>query len=179
MGSLHFDQQALRARLERLRPKARADFALRCAERLLPLYQRFHVETGQGDPDVLNEALYAARAHLGSGTGCPPEIGSLADRCEALVPVEDESWTDLSGLAQNAAAAMAYALRSVASGSAEDAVWAAVQGVESADLIASTQLDVDFNEPGIEERIVAQEVVQRELAEQEASLEALEDRECP
>jgi len=177
MGSLHVDQQALRARLDRLRPPARAEFALQCAERLLPLYRRFHVDTGQGDQEVLTEALHAARAYLASTTGCPPEISSLADRCEALVPVEDESWTDLSGLAQNAAAAMAYALRSVASGSAEDAVWAAVQGLESADLLASTQLDADFNEPGVEQRIVAQEVVQRELAEQETSLKILE--ECP
>lgn len=101
-------------------------------------------------------------------------LEALADRCEALAPTEDDSWTDLSGLAQNAASAAAYALRSVVSDSADEAVWAAVQCYEAADLIATARLDVDFNQPGIEDRIVAEEVVQRELVTQAGWLRRLE-----
>jgi hypothetical protein len=98
----------------------------------------------------------------------------MADRCEALVPREDDSWTDLSGLAQNAAAAAAYALRTAVSGSVDDAMWTALQAYEAADLIASTDLDVDFNEPGAEERVLGQDVVQRELMAQDELMRRLE-----
>lgn len=176
MGVRTFDQQALRARLDRLEPTRRAEFALGCAERLLPWYIRFHDETGKGDSSVPTVALQAARARLMSGEGDVAHLRSLADRCESLVPVEEDAWTELSGVAQNAVAAVVYAIRCLVSGDAQDAVWAAVQGYEAADLLASTELDVDFNEPGVEQRIAAQAVVQAELTAQDESLCRLEER---
>jgi uncharacterized protein YjaG (DUF416 family) len=174
MEQLRFDQAALTARLARLGPRDRAEFAFDCAERLLPKYQWFHQQTGEGEPEVLGEALRVARAQLEGANGTTADLKPLADRCQALVPVEDDSWTDLSGLAQNAAAAAAYAIRSLISDSVDDAVWAGVQGYEAADLVASTELDVDFNEPGVEERIVVEDVVQRELHAQDELLSKLQ-----
>lgn len=175
MQPLTFEPNALTARIERLDPKDRAKFAVGCAERMLPYYQRFHDQTGQGDPDVLTDALNAARAKLMNDPVNFSDFMLMAKRCEALVPIEDDSWTDLSAIAQNAAAAAAYALRCLVSGSPQDAVWAAVQGYEAADLLSSTALNVDFNEPGVEKLIVTEDVVQQELAAQDALLRQLEE----
>lgn len=173
---LRFDQNTLRARIARLSPKARAEFALACAERLLPQYRRYREQTGQGAPDLLADALAAARDRL-TKEDAGVDLEPLAERCETLVPVEDDpAWTSLSGLAQNAASAAVYAIRGVASGSIDDAMWAGVQGYEAADLIATNQLDVDFNEPGIEDRIMAEDVVQKELVAQDELLSRLERR---
>jgi uncharacterized protein YjaG (DUF416 family) len=174
MTPISFHQQALRDRLDRLDPRRRAEFALGCAERLFPYYERFHDQTGQGDPSVGAGALSLARAQLESGEASAAEFGSLADRCQALVPMEDDSWTDLSGLAQNAPAGAFCALRSRVSGAAEEARWGAVQGFEASDLVATTTLDVDFNQPGVEDLIAAEDVVQRELIAQEESMRSLE-----
>jgi uncharacterized protein len=178
MQPLRFDQNGLRVRLERLDQRQRGEFALGCAERLLPQYQRFHEQTAQGDPDTLTGALNAARNQLADATVRSIDLELLAKRCEELVPTEDESWTNLSGLAQNAAAAAAYALRSLASDSLDNAVWAAVQGYEAADLIVQDDLSVDFNEPGIEDRVVAESVVQQELSAQNECLQHLEKNRC-
>jgi hypothetical protein len=54
-----------------------------------------------------------------------------------LVPHDDDdSWSELSPLAQNAAAAVTYALRAWLSADAQDGVWAARQVYELADFIA-------------------------------------------
>jgi uncharacterized protein YjaG (DUF416 family) len=169
-----FDRDVLTARLEGLDPRQRSRFAIACAERLLPSYRRFQELTGRGSPDVIAEALGAARAHLASGGEADSELVQFVESCQALVPTEDDPWTAESGIAQNAAAAAVYAVRSVISGSVDDAVWAAVQGYEAADLIASGELDADFNTPGIEERIAERDVVQRELTVQDELLSQLE-----
>jgi hypothetical protein len=174
MARLSFDQQVLRARLDRLDSRSRAEFALDCAERLMAHYQRVHDQTGKGNPAVLKDALTTGRAHLSIGEKSAAELRLLANQCEALVPVEDDSWTNLSGLAQNAAAGAAYALRCIASESTDDATWAAVQAYEAADLVASSRLDVDFNEPGAEDLIVAEDAVQLELITQDELLRSLE-----
>ena len=173
--SLRFEQSRLRARLAHLDSQARAEFALDCAERLLPYYRRFHTVTGRGEPQVLASALRTVRAQLTGEHEPEDDLKALAERCANLVPRDDEpAWTILTGLAENAAAAVVYAIRAVASTSVDDALWTALQGYEAADLIATTALDADFNEPGIEERIADEDVVQRELAAQDESLMRLE-----
>jgi uncharacterized protein YjaG (DUF416 family) len=174
MNSWTFDQRKLSDRLDMLDPKARTGFALKCARRLFPWYQQFHDETGQGKPRTIDRALDAAEGHLRGGKGPAGELKSLADECESLVPRDDEFWTDLSGFAQNAAAAAAYALRSFFSESTKNAVWAAVQAYEAADLAAANELGIDLNEDGAEQKILAHPTVQGELAAQEEDLRNLE-----
>ena len=50
----------------------------------------------------------------------------------------------------------------------------AIQPEGKAIVIVSSELDVDFNEPGIEDRIASTNVVQRELAAQDDLLTKLE-----
>jgi uncharacterized protein YjaG (DUF416 family) len=173
---LTFDQPALLARLERLKPPYRVCFAVSCAERLLPAYIQYHDVTGQGNPDVLWAALERLRADLSGDELSSHELRGLIAQCEALVPGEEDPWNDWSGLAQNAAAAVAYALRSRLTGLAQEAAWAAVQAYEAADLVATSGLNADFNIPGIEDVIEATDVIQQELALQARDLQDLESK---
>lgn len=173
MNVVSFDQAALLRRLESLGIRSRVSFALACAERLFPFYVQFNEATGQGDPNALRMALDRLNGDLAGATLTVSALSRLISQCESLVPVEDDSWTDWSACAQNAAAATAYVLRCRLSGDAQDAVWAAVQAYEAADFVVTTALNIDFNVPGAEDIVEVDHLVQRELATQDRDLEVL------
>jgi uncharacterized protein YjaG (DUF416 family) len=98
-------------RLADLPSQLRTAFAAACAERLLPLYVRFHELRGWGDPDVV--ALAVERAwNLGDGMQLPrAEIESLADRCLAAAPdMDDFAGDEYASAGLNAAVAAHDAL---------------------------------------------------------------------
>ncbi|MEY2471934.1 MAG: hypothetical protein QOK28_1263 [Actinomycetota bacterium] len=169
---LRFHKDALLAQLNEMRPQQRARFAVECARRLTPCYERYHNESGKGDVNALHQFMTIATDALADRSN-PQSIETAAAQCQQMVPDEDEDWTSSTGGAQNAVIALTYALRCLASGDAQDAVWAAVQGYEAADRRASTELDIDFNVSGSEDRVLAHPAVQSELQAQRDSLERL------
>lgn len=173
---LRFDSNALVKRLDSLPPLARAEFGYRSAERLYPLYLRLATATGRGGADELRSALDELRKDLDSGGRRLSDLrtGELVTLCERLVPPEDTSWTEMLPPAQNAAAAAAFALRCRRTGKSQEAAWAAQQGYEAADYVATHRADVDLNAPGAEGRMLADPVVQDELRAQLADLRAIE-----
>jgi uncharacterized protein YjaG (DUF416 family) len=163
---LRYDESALLDRLAGASPRARALFAAAVAERLFGLYEYFAETSGQGDVAALREALDAAWDPEASG------LERLQEQAEALVPEEDDDWVTASGYAQNAAAAVAYALRTRLTDDPQEAAWAARQAYDTTDYAAQRQLeDAGFDEAG-EEALLNQPVVQEALAGLEADLEA-------
>jgi hypothetical protein len=79
-------------------------------------------------------------------------------------------------LAENAAAALAYAARARLTGSAQDAMWAAVQCYEAADTLAQDQLKLGRVFGDVEELIRTSEIVRKEIADQDEVLRQLESR---
>jgi len=159
-----FDENGIVRQLEQVAKPVRGAFAAAAAERLMPMYLRFHERTTQGDPARLENALEAAWRGV-SGQSRDDELGSWQAVAEALVPDEDDSWTDDSAFAQHAAAAVAYALRSLRSTDPREAGWAARQVYEAADYAELARKGaVDINEPGAERRILTSDLVQFALA---------------
>ena len=121
---LRYDERRLLADLSGLSVERQAAFGASCAERLFPAYLKFHEESAAGNPAALRTALDRLWADLVGEQMTGDELKALADQCEALVPEEDESWTEQAGLAQHAAAAAAYALRCRTAGDAQEAACA-------------------------------------------------------
>ena len=89
------------------------------------------------------------------------------------MPEEDDDWVLESGYAQSAAAAVAYALRTRITDNPQEAAWAARQIYDAADYAAQRKLeDLDLNEPGAEDALADQPVVQEALAGVEADRDA-------
>ena len=110
----------------------RTGFACSCAERLVPLYELFATAAGQGDRSTLRRALDLAW----TATAAREIANDQREAVEALVPHEDDDdWSQWSAFAQNAAAAVAYALRTLLSGDSQNGVWAARQLYEAADFV--------------------------------------------
>jgi uncharacterized protein YjaG (DUF416 family) len=168
---LRYDESALLDRLAGASPRARALFAARVAERLFGLYEYFAERAAQGDPNTLRAALDAAWKAL--DTDVPTaELARQQELAEDLVPEEDDDWVTESGYAQNAAAAVAYALRTRLTDNPQEAAWAARQAYDTTDYAAQRQLeDVEFDDAG-EDALVSQPVVQEALAGLNTDLEA-------
>jgi hypothetical protein len=171
---LQYDEAELVRRLTQVPRPARVMFAAACAERLLPLYRRFHDLTSQGDPDALAATLDAVwRVAL---AGMDQEgLARRQEMAESLVPDEDDSWTPESAYGQHGAAAVAYAVRTWLADNPAEAGWAARQVYEAADYAALQRYpDIDLNAPGAERELLAQPVVQEALAGLAADLAVID-----
>ena len=141
-ATLRYDEPALLERLTAGPARARALFAASCAERVFGLYARA--------PERLRAALDAAWEG--------ENVARWLQGAEALVPDDDP-------YGENAAAAVAYALRTRATDEPKEAAWAARQVYEAADFAAQQQLEsLDLNAPGAEDQLADLPVVQEALA---------------
>jgi uncharacterized protein YjaG (DUF416 family) len=169
--SFRYHEPSLVQALSRLSPSISALFAATCAERVLPVYRWFHRRTGRGDPAALEEALGALWSDL---EGQPSKALLTAQKtAEGLVPEEDDTWVDECAFAQHAAAAVAYAIRCHLTKNAEEAGWAARQVYEALDLWVTTRANVDLNAPGAEDQVLADPLIQAELARQSRDIAEL------
>ena len=126
---------------------------------------------GQGDRDALREALDAAWRAVDADVPTA-ELERLQEAAEELVPEEDDDWVTASGYASNAAAAVAYALRTRLTDNPQEAAWAARQAYDTTDYAAQQQLeDAGFDDAG-EEALLSQPVVQEALEGLNTDLEA-------
>ena len=135
--------------------RARALFAAACAERLFGLY-------ALGERERLRAALDLAWAESDDAAA----LEGARQTAEALVPAEDADWVEASAFAQNAAAAVAYALRTRLTDHPQEAAWAARQVYDAADYAAQQRVE-GFDE----EALAAQPIVQAALAGIAADLE--------
>ena len=170
--TLRYDEPALLDRLAGASSRARALFAALYAERLCGFYELFARSTGQGDVARLRAALDAAWQAI-DGDVDAAELERWQDVAEGLVPEEDENWVVESGFASDSAAAVAYALRARLTDDPQEAAYTASSLYDASDFVAQRQLEeLDLNEPGAEDALADQPVVQEALAGIEADLEA-------
>jgi uncharacterized protein YjaG (DUF416 family) len=171
MNDLRFDEPALLQRLERLPRQSRTIFAAAVAERLLPAYVNYWKKASKGNPTRLTAILEQLWKDLdGSKTSEEAQQESI-DLCISLIPSEDsDPWFQEQVYADDAAAALAYALRSRESGNAQEAAWAARRAYEALDQFVIVKEDVDTHKPGAEQIILAHPIIQAELARQNRDL---------
>ena len=171
---LHFDEHALVQKLDHLPVAFRTAFAAASAQRLLPAYVRYSSLTGHGDQQELAEILARLWSDL-DGLKTPAEIQQRdIDICMSLIPQEEsDSWVPEQPYAEDAAAALAYALRTRKNGAAQEAAWAARRAYEAMDHFVTHNHEIDANATDSENKILAHPLIQTELARQDQDLKDL------
>jgi uncharacterized protein YjaG (DUF416 family) len=169
-----FNETELAQKVGELSTSFRTAFAAACAERLLPAYVAFWRRTHRGDPATLSGILGRLWLDLeGSRTSADQEQADI-DLCMNLIPHEDSGpWVAEQAYAEDAAAALAYALRARKSGLTQEAVWAAGRVYEAIDHFVVAQQGMDINNVGTEEKLLSDPLVQAELSRQERDLREL------
>ncbi len=173
MVILRFEEPLLRAQLDRLPREHRAAFAAACAERLFPAYMRFSHEARRADPETLRAALSRLWDDLTGNPLSELELRASAKKCLALVPSEDEEPSDEQPSAEDAAAALVYALESRVKEGSQEAAWSARRAYDALDrFIMSDEPGVIVTEAA-EQRVLEHSLVQAELARQRRDLDEL------
>ncbi len=171
---LRFDEKTLTAALERLPQPLRAAFAAACAERLMPAYDAFSRSSGRGDPIALREILSRLWDDLAGNAMTSAELKSRIDDCMKLIPREDEGvWIPQQAAAEDAAAAVAYALRCRQNGRSQEAAWSARRLYEAHDHYVVTNGNIDTNVAGAEALVLKHPLIQTELMRQQRDLDEL------
>lgn len=174
MGILRFDEALLKRELSRIPVSLRVVFAAAVAERLLPIYAAFSRKTGRGDPQSLMEILERLWGDIDGIEMSPEELQKNIDLSIELAPDEDdEPWVPDQHWAEDAAAAVAYALCARQNGGSQDAAWAARRACDALDDFVMTQEDIDTDVSGAQERITSNPLVQAELMRQQRDLSEL------
>jgi len=185
-----FDKALLLSLLQQLSKKERSAFAAACAHRLLPFYQAFSMRAGRGNPKELSDLLERLWDDLTEAPMSETELTARIQTCMILIPREDDGpWIFEQRLGDDAATAVAYALRCRKNGLAQEAAWAAERAYEAvmyfcqkADLsgqqrnprlVTRSQAQVEIR------RRTEEPIVQNELRRQQRDLEELLNKEVP
>lgn len=173
-----FDEENLCARLAGITPESRTVFAASCATRVKPAYVAFHANTQCGDPAALSSAQEFIWSAIDRGKFARGETEKWLEAVMALVPPEDESWTELHKFADDAAAATAYALRTMLRDNpeeaAKEAAWAARRVFEAVSSYIVDAKQIDVTKRGFEELIDGDSLMQLELERQDRDVEELQ-----
>jgi uncharacterized protein YjaG (DUF416 family) len=174
MELLRFNEQEVARVLGRLPAPFRTAFAAASAERLLPAYASFAQRSGQGDPGKLAAILERLWQDLDGSQTSEDQKQDEIELCTSLIPEEASGlWIPEQAYAEDAAAALAYALRSRQSGETQEAAWAARRAYEALDHLVIAQEGIDINEAGAEKRVLSHPLVQAELSRQQHDLREL------
>jgi hypothetical protein len=122
--------------------------------------------TGVDDGGLVRRALDRAWAVAagGGGDAVDPDGPALVEACVALIPDAEAPWS-LPAHAENAVAAVAYALEAAIGGDVEAAAWAASTCMDAVDAVLLPGLPVvsEAEDTAVwEHRIVRAEVARRE-----------------
>jgi uncharacterized protein YjaG (DUF416 family) len=164
---LKFEEQLLKHKLDRLPPPSRVAFAASCAQRLASVFDRFAATSAlTGRASLFDAALNYVWTHITTASKNATTGKILAD-VVALIPDQDApGWTPLTAYGSDALSALAYSLRCLQSGDAQESAWAARCTYEALDYFVTNRDDVSPSEPGVELRVLNDPVIQAELEKQ-------------
>ncbi|NTW40945.1 MAG: DUF416 family protein [Cellulomonadaceae bacterium] len=170
-----YDEQVVLHRLAGLDRRSRTAFAASCAERLLPLFERYARSVGA--PELGSRLRAVVAAAWDAASGGEVDVETYQGEAERMVPSDADEWTLETGYGQSAAAAAAYAIRTWLTDDPQEAAWAARQVYELADYAAlQGSRGLELNAPGAEARVLASSAVQHALAAIDRTLDAVEAR---
>jgi uncharacterized protein YjaG (DUF416 family) len=174
MRILRFNEESLKTELDRIAVPLRVVFAAAVAERLLPAYVSFSHKTRRGNPHLLTEILERLWRDIDGIKMGPEELQQNIDLSMELIPQEDEiPWIPDQAWAEDAAAAVVYALRTRQNGKSQESAWAATRAYDALDHFVTTQEDIDPSSPGAEERTISNPLIQAEFMRQQRDLREL------
>ena len=121
MRILGFDEADIVGTLERLPQELRMVFAAACAERFLPACVVFCTRTGRGEPATLRSILSRLWDGLDGDQMTDSERQAGINACMDAIPKEEDGqWVLEQSAADDAAAAVAYALTCRQNGQAQE-----------------------------------------------------------
>ncbi|MDB4955077.1 MAG: hypothetical protein JWO36_2646 [Myxococcales bacterium] len=168
---MEFDEPSLVAALGQLPQRHRVAFASSCAERLMPAYQAFSRQSGIGDATALRATLDRLWDDLAGNVMTDTELQREINRSMKLIPPDDEGTTvPYAAAAEDAASALAFALRCRQSGRSQEAARSAGRAYEALDAYVINREDIDTSAPGGEARVLAHPLIQTEFARQQQDL---------
>jgi uncharacterized protein YjaG (DUF416 family) len=174
MNNLNYDEQRLVEELEGLPHQLRVAFATACAERLLPAYTDFSERARMGDPKELTSILERLWVDLEGDAMTFAEVEEAIAKCMTLVlPLENKPLIAGQTAAEDAGAALCYALRCRKTGDSQEAAWAARRTYEALDDFVISREDIDTNQPGGEQQALSHPLIQAELGRQRRDLNEL------
>lgn len=174
MPVLQFSRTQLTRKLARLPLPLCVIFAAACAERLLPGYITFSNRTGQGDSTAIMRALARLWEDVGGRPMTADEVQANISTCMNLIPPDDDvSLGEESDYAENASAAVVYALTCLQKSNAEYGAWSADQAYEALGQFVTNRDNVDLNAQGSLRRILANPLIQAELVRQRRDVNEL------
>jgi uncharacterized protein YjaG (DUF416 family) len=159
-----FVESEIIATLRKIPTEVRVGFALLCAWRLLPAYDRYCYDAGISNNPTIIALADKLRQHLMGFPMAAVELEKAFNACLAMVPQEDPWIGESQAYAESAATALAYAFQAACSDGIQEALWASTAAYEAVDYFAGTKvsLDNDYNE----EARINHIAVQSELARQ-------------
>lgn len=161
---LSFNEQDLKNKLADMPAVRRSLFAAMIATRLSVGYESY-----AGDNSTFQAALNYLWKNLGANPSAE-EVSRYVEEVIALIPEEDEEPRRFAAQADDAAAALAYALRSLADPNPQEAAWAARRAYESADNLVTQRANVEIGGKA-EEQILQEPLIQSELDRQHVDAE--------
>ncbi|WP_181762763.1 DUF416 family protein [Rhodococcus spelaei] len=168
-----YDELAFGKRLAALDRRSKTAFAASCAERLLPLFERYARSVEAVELGSRLGVIVAAAWEVASGVEA--DVRAYQDEAGAMVPSDEDSWILETGYGQNAAAAAAYAVGTWLTDDPQEAALAAYQVYELADYaVQQINPSLDLNAAGSETRILASGIVQSALTALDRALAAAE-----
>lgn len=174
MSDLFYNEGSVIEELEQLPLQLRVAFAATCVERLLPAYEEYSKRLEGTVSRELNSILERLWADLGGQVMTPAEIENAIENCmSAIQSLNSSDWVEGQEAADDAVAALCYALRCRKTGDPQEAAWAARRLYEALDNFIINHDHLDIDQPGIESRVVAHPLIQAELARQRRDVEEL------
>ena len=174
MNNLNYDEQRLVEGLEGLPHQLRVAFATACAERLLPAYTDFSERTRMGDSKELTSILERLWVDLEGNAMTSAEVEEAIAKCMTLVlPLENKPLIAGQTAAEDAGAALCYALRCRKTGDSQEAAWAGRRAYEALDEFVISREKIDTNQPGGEQQALSHPLIQAELGRQRRDLNEL------
>ena len=140
----------------------------------MPNYIRFSKRSGLGNPTVLKEALDSIWQDVQGRPLTKAELETILDRCEPLIPTDEEDTTEDAAYAEDAATSIAYAIEARLTDDAQKAAWAARRAFEAVDYFIMCQIGSTTIEPEHLRFALSQPIVQAKLRRQQAVLEELQ-----
>lgn len=171
-AQLDFDEPGLVARLAKLPSELRVAFAALCAERQLPNYIQFSERSGWGNPNVLKDALESIWQDIQGQSHSKAEFETLLEQCMTLIPTEDTEGDTAN--AEDAAASVAYTIRSRLADDPQEAAWAAQCAYNALWHLLMSQIESTSIEPEHVRFVRSHSLVQAELRRQQADLQELQ-----
>jgi uncharacterized protein len=168
---LEFDDKQLISQLDRLPARLRAVFAAACAERLVPNYVRYAADTGKFDRSLLTTALATLWNNIQENEHDEDALRDQVAQCELLLSDQNFPELECDPYAEDAVVSTIYAITTRLDGSSQDAMWAARRVLDSLEYLPLMR--DDGSGPALDDRLMAEPLVQAELLRQQADMRDL------